>query len=230
MGFLHFIDPYNGGGYVSDFAEAIYYGNADLAKSLLENDEALKNDEFALRMAIKGRHKEIFAELVKLGIRIREIDYFEAFSTDESYLQFLPERQDLIQDLKLHRLNEMLIEAILTENVNSSRIVEILKEGAEINYKSASGKYIYNHFTPLHIAANLAKFELVELLLNSGADPNILSPQGCNALRLILENTQSTKSLRKKSIHLFRRFDSKPKPELTILDKVNLFFGKPIKK
>lgn len=92
--------------------------------------------------------------------------------------QKLPEQnqdttQPTITEQRRAELTDDLIIAITQEPFNPTRAEQLIKQGADVNFKDAIG------YTPLHHAASLgASMEALEFLINAGANVNAVNKQG----------------------------------------------------
>src|SRR5262245_1777118 len=69
-------------------------------------------------------------------------------------------------------LDNQLFRETRNAGASGARVGELIAAGAQVNRQ---GKYCA---TPLHNAVEMGRLDLVTLLLNAGADPNILTDSG----------------------------------------------------
>lgn len=80
--------------------------------------------------------------------------------------------------------SKQLLSATRTDDLK--RIKELIKFGADINYKNNRGE------TPLNIAASMEYLDIVKYFIKKGADVNIVDNQGDNALMMPAINNNIT--------------------------------------
>lgn len=85
--------------------------------------------------------------------------------------------------------SEKLCKALAEIDASVEDIKKLIAEGESVNEKCASGKY------PIHYASNQDDIKVLELLLKSGADPNVTDVQGNTPFYLLAKyaNTENLK-------------------------------------
>lgn len=212
--------------YVSDFAAAAYDGKLDLVQSYLEKDSELKKETIALYLALRGGHQEIFSYLVAAGIEIHPSIYAHVLYEDPKFLSLLPKNEEVVAQAKRQRATAKLCFALLREENPIQEVMQALEEGAQVKELFEWGHH-FQGFKALQYAARKPNFEIIQLLLKEGADPDEIV-QGKNVIRTILENRFLPRAERKAFLQLFKKHNSLPWPPLDIHDKIAIFWGNPI--
>ncbi len=212
---------------VSDLADAAYAGDLEKVKKLFHASEDSKEDPMALYMALRGRHRDIHSYLIKSGIIIPEIHYSQVLYEDPSYLNSLPERSDLVKIAKAKLASSRLSSGLLTGDLSVKEVKELIKEGADVK-EPVLINYALEHHRPIHLATRYPEINVFRLLISEGADLKVLSPDGKNACRMVLENEEMDQEMRKDFIKLFKKLKVTPIPEIGFGDKVRLWRNKNI--
>ncbi|KAJ5647935.1 ankyrin repeat-containing protein [Penicillium lividum] len=158
-------------------------GNLDLVKVLLDcktldnpaNIEA-KNDsgETALHMASRDGRVEIVSLLLDAGARINEKDEFAWTPMHEAAnsgkLEVVRLLRDKGADLEGRTITEEKTPLLMAISEQDVRVVDaLLESNVAVNTPS-------NHYTPLTMACQYGPDELVEILLDHGADVTLTDP------------------------------------------------------
>lgn len=212
---------------VSDFANAVYGGDEAKARAMLAQDPSLRNDEMALYLALRLDRRALFIHFVESGFPIPDGLYAKVLYENPEYLQLLPPNPSAIKAARATLAQSRLNHEFLEDEPSLENVKAALAEGADPKV----AKFVAHHlvdFKPIHLAAKRASLEIIEFLIQSGADPDETAPDGKNPIRVILENENRTSQERRAARKLFQRLGSEPRPALGFWDRWNLFWGKPI--
>lgn len=139
------------------------------------------NAQKGVKLALDSRKQEMMFDSVTQGNDIRAAGLLA--------LGVSPELQDKKGDFLLH---------IAVKNGHSNIIYPLLKFGADIN--SANKLKL----RPIHVAASHVNFEILQVLIDEGADPNVKDMHGktplhrlCSQSQVIADDNQQTQLVKK---------------------------------
>jgi len=110
-------------------------------------------------------------------------------------------------------LNNLLFDECKKKNPDSAKVLSLIEDGADVNDKNAKSK---NEWTPLHLACANKNFNLVELLIEHGA--NVESKSKGHITPLSIACLSEYFNIAKLLIEHGANIESKDKNERTLLD------------
>ncbi len=168
-----------------------------LGVALYEHDEAVLAKVFAegIDWALEGVHPlhgalyagrgEVVRRLIAMGSPIDDSAYAIAQHHHAGLLAVLPPRPELVASIRAKSDPYALAWAIVERDVDTVR--RLLNSGTSPNEPTLISHGMGER-RPLHYAARRADIGMMTILLDAGADPNGLTPEGRSTLRLIAEN------------------------------------------
>lgn len=186
----------------TDLGLAAFDGKRDEVKRALERGvDWSEEGEYLLSSAIFGLQWEIARDILRAGMPVSDSTYKEIYYwADHSLLEELPPHPELLSQLKVESQQWKFFSALVDGNFEE---VKALFRHEWINIESEIlGDRV--PMSPLHYAARSCHAEMIEFLLDAGAEVNALTGNGESALTLVARWPGSDKSLRKKCFRLLR--------------------------
>lgn len=182
---------------------AAEHGNLPAANKLLEKGADLEKKtpkgNTALRNAVEEGHYDMVKFLLDNGANVEDTNnagntimdaaiYYDRVEITELIKQFISQErsepsEDQRCDYEVHRNSRMLLSGILENKATTVR--EAIAAGADVNARATLNGTKY---TPLVQAAVERNLEIVEILLDSGANPNFAQMNGETALANAAQN------------------------------------------
>lgn len=198
---------------MSELAFEVFNGNKEKLTSALTNGIDWKNEPDLLTAAVWASQLELARMLIKAGHPIDESTYsLVYYYGNQILLKDLPLRDDLLNQFKQKEHWDQLLRAILAEDVEL--VVKLCEKlGSDLNnFSDLLADHVQR--APLHLAARKASYELIVLLIEKGADINLLDGEGKSPLRLVAECSSASNNERRKCIRFLKERGGVFTPEI----------------
>ena len=190
--------------FTTDLGLAAYEGKIETIQNALNKgiNWDLEKD-YLFISALFGNQLEIARLLIKSGLPITDSLYREIFNWgDKSLFDLLPPNPDIIKELEfkeqMFSFFSSLVEGDL-QRVKDSFHPDFLEHKASNLYADRL------KIRPIHIASQKCNFEIIEFLLEKGANPNSLTEDGKSALFLVTRCPGASKKKRKACFKLISK-------------------------
>ena len=149
--------------------------------------------------------------------------YFEP-----DFLELVPPNEEGLRLAQCRQVSLQLAEGLRTNKLSIDEVRKLIYAGADCT----RGIHIVKgslDFFPIHLAAIHPNFTIFKEIVRAGGDPKQESPDGRNPCRMIYESHKLSRDKMKAFVDYFEHNKVYPIPALTLIEKLRLKFGLPIK-
>jgi hypothetical protein len=209
----------------TDLGYAAYEGRVDAIDAEIRRGVDWRTEkEHLLHGALFGNHVELAKKILAAGSPVTDDTYPVSFQYCPEFLQSLPPRPEILQPLERKKRKWDFNQALVDQDLAKAR--ELLEQGAPVNEPEgilAGGEPFY----PIHYAVRKGNLDLIRLVVDAGADVNVLTPkEGKSPLRLIAENILLSASQRRNAYRFLKSRGAMVVPGISSTwDKILLSFG-----
>lgn len=180
----------------SELGEAAFHGKNDVVARAIDDGVNWSTEgSKILEGAIYGQHLNLMRKLLTAGSPVADGTYYIAYDYFREAISDLPARPALLEKIEASRRWPEFNWALVREEVSLAR--ELLHKGVPINERIVISHGM-GSLCPIHYAVRKGNFELIELVVEAGADINALTDSGKSPLRLVAENILLSNEQRKK--------------------------------
>ncbi len=213
---------------VSEFALAAYNGDIPKLEKLLAAKPDLTLETMALYLALRAGNKEVFSWLVNNKLVITESFYTYILYYEPDFLELVSPDEEALRLAQCRQVSLQLAEGLRTNKLSIDEVRKLIYAGADCTRGIHIVKGSLDYF-PIHLAAIHPNIIIFKEIVRAGGDPKQTSPDGKNSCRMIYESHTLSRPKMKAFVEYFNSTNVYPIPSLTLIQKLRLKFGLPVR-
>lgn len=189
--------------YTTALGRAAYSGHAEAVNEAIARgiDWSVENTH-PLHAALYGNQGFIARALVAAGSPYNEATYELAVDRCPEAVPLLSPRPDLVQKFELAKRTASFNGFLISGDLDSAR--GLLKAGVDLN-KPVLLAHGMGAMCAIHYAARLGSVEALRLVLDAGAEINLLTRDGKSGMRLVAEHPSHSRAARANALQFLRK-------------------------
>ncbi|HAK58831.1 MAG TPA: hypothetical protein DCO77_00385 [Nitrospiraceae bacterium] len=186
----------------SDLGETAFKNDTErIAQALREGIDWEREGARVLEGALYGGNCDLAERILEHGSPVEDNTYWVARRKCRGVYRRLPPNPAVQEEVDAHFAKVDLNWAIV--NMEHDQVRQLLQQGTDV-HNDILISHGLSGYRPIHLAARSGDGEILTMVLQAGADPNMLMDDGKSPLRMVCENTLFTGRQRKALYRILR--------------------------